>query len=512
MLSKFDGKRLVADPSTAFDGDVIREFPYRQARKAKRGGSDEHHKRIPTSMFLMADHPQPVALSASTEITPRPNPSPRRFVAAYDVISMVPSIPIHRLVGRPSVPDTWSAQQRAHFLTHPDDPRYGALAEEIAQEVDLRFSGDDIVKALAIKDYLEREGFYTRKERHAGVEDPAASFLFGSLKGYCVHFAHAAVHLLRSQGIAARVAVGYAVDNRMRGSGSAVIIMGDRAHAWPEIHVAGVGWITFDIYPQQSDEPPPQVVAQSLESLLGEIARDDPTGGRAADPNQSAFAIPWATIGSWMAILLGFILGLAYLVKLSRWSLPLLRPGSHRLAFVAVLDGMSNVGQERRFGEARESHADRVRWLCPSFEADPCSPELTLGYTVKAIGIKSGNFTSGTPRNESEFTLHAKTTGLDKPMGIVVYTMSEMNTLDVDLDSFLESKMVKSSDRSPNFKSGRGARRRRKMRARIRYDVMGRDDVIELVLVSLFSGGHVLLEDYPGRVKQRWLRRLGNRF
>ena len=182
VLSKFDGKRLVADPSTAFDGDVIREFPYRQARKAKRGGSDEHHKRIPTSMFLMADHPQPVALSASTEITPRPNPSPRRFVAAYDVISMVPSIPIHRLVGRPSVPDTWSAQQRAHFLTHPDDPRYGALAEEIAQEVDLRFSGDDIVKALAIKDYLEREGFYTRKERHAGVEDPAASFLFGSLK------------------------------------------------------------------------------------------------------------------------------------------------------------------------------------------------------------------------------------------------------------------------------------------------------------------------------------------
>ena len=226
----------------------------------------------------------------------------------------------------------------------------------------------------------------------------------------------------------------------MRGSGSAVIIMGDRAHAWPEIHVAGVGWITFDIYPQQSDEPPPQVVAQSLESLLGEIARDDPTGGR-ANPNQSAFAIPWATIGSWMAILLGFILGLAYLVKLSRWSLPLLRPGSHRLAFVAVLDGMSNVGQERRFGETRESHADRVRWLCPSFEElTRAHLRLTLDTPVKAIGIKSATLHSGTPRNESEFTLHAKTTGLDKPMGMVVYTMSEMNTLDVDLDSFLESE------------------------------------------------------------------------
>ena len=43
--------------------------------------------------------------------------------------------------------------------------------------------------------------------------------------------------------------------------------------------------------------------------------------------------------------------------------------------------------------------------------------------------------------------------------------------------------------------------------SRIRQDVMGRDDVIELVLVALFAGGHVLLEDYPGSGKTT-LRRL----
>jgi MoxR-like ATPase len=41
-------------------------------------------------------------------------------------------------------------------------------------------------------------------------------------------------------------------------------------------------------------------------------------------------------------------------------------------------------------------------------------------------------------------------------------------------------------------------------------NVMGRDDVIELVLVALFSGGHVLLEDYPGSGKTTLANALGN--
>ena len=48
-----------------------------------------------------------------------------------------------------------------------------------------------------------------------------------------------------------------------------------------------------------------------------------------------------------------------------------------------------------------------------------------------------------------------------------------------------------------------------RLRARMRYDIMGRDDVIELVLVSLLSGGHVLLEDYPGSGKTTLAKALG---
>jgi MoxR-like ATPase len=48
-----------------------------------------------------------------------------------------------------------------------------------------------------------------------------------------------------------------------------------------------------------------------------------------------------------------------------------------------------------------------------------------------------------------------------------------------------------------------------RVRARLRDHVMGRDDVIELVLVALFSDGHILLEDYPGSGKTTLAKALG---
>lgn len=47
------------------------------------------------------------------------------------------------------------------------------------------------------------------------------------------------------------------------------------------------------------------------------------------------------------------------------------------------------------------------------------------------------------------------------------------------------------------------------IRERARYDVMGRDEVIELSIISLLSGGHMLLEDYPGSGKTTLAKALG---
>ena len=45
---------------------------------------------------------------------------------------------------------------------------------------------------------------------------------------------------------------------------------------------------------------------------------------------------------------------------------------------------------------------------------------------------------------------------------------------------------------------------------RAKMDVMGRDDVIELVVVALLSDGHVLLEDYPGSGKTTLAKAIGH--
>ncbi len=378
VLSRYDGHHLVA-ADAPWDADVLTTFPTDATLKAPPVQAEAFHKRMPVSMFLLVDHPQPVALTASVELAPIDNPAPRRFVAAYSAISYVLAQPTIRLVGRKSVPADWTEDQRRHYLETPDDPRYASLADEILRDLDPRFAGDDLMKAYTIKQWLEENGFYTRKERHESADDPAASFLFGSLRGYCVHFAHAAVHLFRSQGIAARVAIGYAVDNRMRGAGSTVLILGDRAHAWPEIHLAGVGWVPFDIYPEQSDEPPPRIVDQSLESLLGELARDDKTGGRAEEPLSDPFRIPWAVVGFWLLLGFGVTLALAYAVKVGR-QLAWMAGGDPVRAYVATLDRFSDVGVARRPDETRERHAARLAALAPSM------PRLTALHLKLTLG------------------------------------------------------------------------------------------------------------------------------
>ncbi|MEM1183237.1 MAG: AAA family ATPase [Acidobacteriota bacterium] len=48
-----------------------------------------------------------------------------------------------------------------------------------------------------------------------------------------------------------------------------------------------------------------------------------------------------------------------------------------------------------------------------------------------------------------------------------------------------------------------------RLRARMRAQVLGRDDVIDLVLVALLADGHVLLEDFPGSGKTTLAKSLG---
>ncbi|MFO0595344.1 MAG: transglutaminase-like domain-containing protein [Myxococcaceae bacterium] len=379
VRSKLVGDRLVEDQDGTFDTDVPQKFPAGSPVQVKTPQAPEFHRELRTSMFLLADHAQLPGVAFPLEFSPLPNPNPRRFVAAYDVRSQFLLRPIERMLGRNAIPTDWSPERLAYYTAVPADPRYRELADEIVRDVDPRFVGDEIVKALAIKQYLEHEGFYSLAEKNLNGDDPVAAFLFGEMKGYCVHFAHAAVFLLRAQGIPARVAIGYGVSTQQRGAGSAVLIFSNEAHAWPEIFVEGVGWVTFDIVPERSDEPPPMHVDQDLESALGELARGQPPSGL---EDTTPFEIPWAALGFGTLTLLISALIIAFGIKLSRR----LAQRNHRLVYRAVLDRLSDLGEQRQRGESRERHAERLAPKVPSFvPLTRAHLQLTLGHDDPAL-------------------------------------------------------------------------------------------------------------------------------
>ena len=380
VLSTFDQTHLNADATGRFDRDVITTFPTQGEIDAPEGPEPSFHKAVPTSMFLITDHPQPVALSHATKVKPLDNPNPNLFVAAYEVTSLALDSEWRRLLGRKSIPDAWDDETKQHYTEYPDDPRYRSLSDELMRDLDPRYLDDDLMRAIVIKRYLEKNGFYTMKETHQDETDPTASFLFGSMRGYCVHFAHAAVFLLRSQGIAARVAVGYGVDTARRGSGSSMLILGNMAHAWPEIHLDGVGWVTFDVYPEQSDEEPQEIVDQDLASMLGEIARNDPTGGMSATGKKTPF--PWEAILIVLASLAGGVIVAAYFVKFGRRMMPAVAgaPSVHRWAMRAAIDRLADAGLRRLPGETRERFAERLATLTPNLRP------LTMTHYRAALG------------------------------------------------------------------------------------------------------------------------------
>lgn len=78
-------------------------------------------------------------------------------------------------------------------------------------------------------------------------------FLTESHEGYCVHFASAAVVLLRALGIPARYAEGYAVP--VQEGGEWANVPDYNAHAWVEVYWSGAGWLPMEMTPAVPDAP-----------------------------------------------------------------------------------------------------------------------------------------------------------------------------------------------------------------------------------------------------------------
>ena len=114
----------------------------------------------------------------------------------------------------------------------------------IAREAGLDTDADREKLIRAVASYIRKAATYNMNYAPypEGV-DTAVYFLTEAKEGVCRHYATAAVAMYRALGIPARYAVGYSVTSTGRGW---VAVEGKNGHAWAEVYVDGLGWVSVD--------------------------------------------------------------------------------------------------------------------------------------------------------------------------------------------------------------------------------------------------------------------------
>ncbi len=387
-FSQYNGRRLVVAARGDVDRDIAASFPAAPMSIDDPPEPGADRATLDTTVALLADHNRPFALESPLSMRPQTNPDPGRFKRIYRATSAALTADFASLVGRTAGDPSWTEAQWAHYTEAPEDPRYRELADRIVHErLPEHLRDDAMAKALAITSWLGENGVYSLRSRHADEPDPTASFLFGDKTGYCVHFAHAATYMMRSIGLPARVATGYAVDESTRQGGSAVLVSGSSSHAWPETYLAGAGWVVTDVAPETVLTPPPPPPDPDLQRLLAELVRAEdllPVDGRTPPAIASMAGEALLSAGE---ALLGLLLGaLAFLLLGKAWRRvwPRLAPVSAlpRVVYRAELDRLAELSLRRRFGETREQFAARLADIAPSFQ------RLTLAHVGAAFGSR----------------------------------------------------------------------------------------------------------------------------
>ncbi|QPC84998.1 transglutaminase domain-containing protein [Phototrophicus methaneseepsis] len=118
-----------------------------------------------------------------------------------------------------------------------------ALARQIVDEAGATNPYD---QAKAIETWLRTNIGYNEAipEPPEGI-DPVQWFLFDIQEGYCTYYATAMVSMLRSLGIPARMAAGFAQGEWDANLGQYVVRERD-AHTWVEVYFPGYGWVEFE--------------------------------------------------------------------------------------------------------------------------------------------------------------------------------------------------------------------------------------------------------------------------
>jgi len=392
-LSQFNGKEMVF-AGRAFDTDLPVVSPH-STFTGKEDTDLAPRTPLIQSIYTLADHDSAFAVDYPLSIVQLKNPNPTRFKSSYRAYSVAPAFPLSSLstldVGDPR----WSEEVKSHYLQPHTDPRYKDLAEEITKGIT-----NPVEKINALTNYLSRTSIYTLTPNHqiSPQDDPVVPFLFGDHRGYCVHFAHSMVYMLRALGIPARIGTGYLTDLSQAKDGHILLRMSDR-HAWAEAFIKGTGWVPFDVQPDQVEShADTQVDTKLLEELMGslepgeEILPSESTKNEPGMEDPDATWIPNKRIIIWGVVSLGAFLILVKVGLRHGWRLAPTATAKARWGYISVASMLYDRGVRRAFGETRQEFSNRTpeHVLVPltdlvNYAAYAAHPTLDKKVVVSAI-------------------------------------------------------------------------------------------------------------------------------
>jgi transglutaminase-like putative cysteine protease len=196
--------------------------------------------------------PQPIWVSRPAKVEMTTNPDGTADLGSmratpalqagdtYNVRASLSDVTVSKMAQSGTEYPDWVSQR---YLELPGEitPRTRQLAQEITAGLDNPYD-----KAAAITSYLRQNIEYSEViPPLPNNQDPIDWFLFDLKQGFCNYYASAEVVLLRSVGIPARIAVGYAQGEFDETTGIYTVRQRD-AHAWPEVYFSDLGWIEFE--------------------------------------------------------------------------------------------------------------------------------------------------------------------------------------------------------------------------------------------------------------------------
>jgi transglutaminase-like putative cysteine protease len=201
---------------------------------------------------IMYGMPAIVAADQDALVSYQYDPDGRAMVIGVQSRYLLRPGDVYRLESRYSVADAANLRRASteypdwmveRYLQLPDSisAETIALANRLATPYDNAYD-----KAVAVRDYLRQNIAYNDQvdAPPPGVE-PVHYFLFDSQEGYCNYYASAMTVMLRSQGVPARLAAGFASGEYNEDLGFYRVRDAD-AHVWVEVYFPDYGWIQFE--------------------------------------------------------------------------------------------------------------------------------------------------------------------------------------------------------------------------------------------------------------------------